>query len=228
MVPDGKEWKYEPEAGGDFPAFKEVHVVPGVATIIGLGKNTPPHIIPVANNTKATEAEAEAAQYANRMDYNNAVIEKMVNEGFDPSSRSHLITDRLPNAMKPADDQAYEAAKSNWVTAALRKETKRELSKEGMEKAERQYFPQPGDAPAVVQQKAVLRKMAARDVRAAGPAAGDQGTAPALPDVAPGLAPKFASEAQAKAAGMRPGPKGDVFLLYDPKTASYRRARLLQ
>lgn len=219
MISDGEKWVFHGDAGADVPPAGTVKKVEGVkgGILISNGKEWAFHTD--AASAKATEAQAEAQQYANRMDYNNAIVEKLVQDGFEPSSREHLITDHLPNSIKPASVQAYEAAKSNWITAALRKETKRELSKEGMEKADRQYFPQPGDAPSVVAQKAALRRMAARDVRVAGP----EGASESETIVAPGLAPKFPNEAQARAAGAK---AGDIILIYDPATASYRRARL--
>jgi hypothetical protein len=68
------------------------------------------------------------------------------------------------NAMLGDDTQKYMQAKRDFINAVLRKESGAVIGKDEFRSAELQYFPQPGDSPAVVQQKADNRQLAVQGI----------------------------------------------------------------
>jgi hypothetical protein len=67
-------------------------------------------------------------------------------------------------------DQRAEQAQRNFVNAILRQESGAVISPSEFENAKQQYFPQPGDTPALIAQKAANRKTAIAGLsRSAGP-----------------------------------------------------------
>ncbi len=194
--------------------------LPGVGTLIGMGQGTPARFEPLSSTTKSPTAEqSNALLFANRMASANAVIEDVM-KGFDPTRMRNLFADMAPNVMKSPARQKYDAAKSNWITAVLRKESGAAISKDEYVKAEREYFPQVGDAPPVIAQKAALRQLAERDIRVAAGSIGTSANAPAAVNQPPA---KFQSESEARQNGAK---TGDIILLYDPSSATYRRYQL--
>lgn len=80
----------------------------------------------------------------------------------------------LPTALGGASDQqqSYEQAQRNFVSAVLRKESGAAISNEEYANEAQKYFPQPGDAPATIEQKARARDLAIEGLKAqAGPGA---------------------------------------------------------
>jgi hypothetical protein len=83
------------------------------------------------------------------------------------------------NVALSANQQRVEQAQRNFVNAVLRQESGAVISDQEFENARKQYFPQPGDKPAVIAQKRQNRKTAIEGFkRIAGPAWPD---APASP-----------------------------------------------
>lgn len=67
--------------------------------------------------------------------------------------------------------QAYDQARRDFINAQLRKESGAAISQGEFDSADKQYFPQPGDSEAVIQQKARNRATAINAMkRTAGPA----------------------------------------------------------
>lgn len=80
------------------------------------------------------------------------------------------------NVMLSADQQRVEQAQRNFVNAVLRQESGAVISDAEFENARKQYFPQPGDKPAVIAQKRQNRKTAIEGFKKiAGPAWPDEG-----------------------------------------------------
>lgn len=109
-----------------------------------------------------TEQQANAVQFATRMKANNQVIDELFSKGFNPApvSVGNLKNRYAPNVFKDEKYQQYEAAKQNWISAVLRKESGAAISQSEFDGANKQYFPQIGDAPSVIAQKTRLRKLA--------------------------------------------------------------------
>ena len=79
-------------------------------------------------------------------------------KGFDPSEPKQALLEYAPNVMKSDARQRYEQAKLNFITAALRKESGATITPEEFTKADKQYFPQPGDSENTKKQKAANRR----------------------------------------------------------------------
>ncbi|MDR5802128.1 hypothetical protein [Caballeronia sp. LZ001] len=66
--------------------------------------------------------------------------------------------------------QSYEQAQRNFVSAVLRKESGAAISNDEYANEAKKYFPQPGDTPATIEQKARARDLAIEGLKAqAGP-----------------------------------------------------------
>ena len=109
---------------------------------------------------KQTEGQANAALYARRM----AESDKILN---DPRlteammSRANIAKGSIPvfgNSMVPKEYQLADQAKRDFVNATLRRESGAAISQSEFDNANKQYFPQPGDSPDVIAQKAKNRK----------------------------------------------------------------------
>lgn len=116
---------------------------------------------------KMTEMQSNALQYSARMASNNSVLGELEKAGFNPATVGNSVQDsRLaPNIIRDENVQKYVAARDNWISAVLRKESGAAISKSEYENAYKQYFPQMGDKPGVVNQKAALRRLAENNMR---------------------------------------------------------------
>jgi len=137
---------------------------------------------------KMTEMQSNALQYSARMASNRQVLENLEKRGFDPASNEAAIkgNNLFPNKFRDTQQQQYLAARDNWISALLRKESGAAISRSEYENAYRQYFPQWGDSPEVKEQKAQLRRIAEDNMKlvAGGKAAEAETGAPA-PSTAP-------------------------------------------
>ncbi|WP_342711503.1 hypothetical protein AAFG13_06585 [Bradyrhizobium sp. B124] len=119
---------------------------------------------------KATEAQAKASSFAARMQQSEAILGGLQNQGL---SAGQKIAGEIPfagNYLQSTDYQKYKTAASAFITAMLRQESGAAINKSEFDRYEKEMFPQPGDAPAVVQQKAQMRAAAIQQMqRAAGP-----------------------------------------------------------
>jgi hypothetical protein len=159
------------EAGGTVmgPDRKPITIPPGV--------NRKEYIKRVTESTadaaigKKTEAQAKASSFAARMEQANSIMGQLQNEGLSLWGKG---LDALPggvgNLAQSPQYQKYKQAQSAFITALLRQESGAAINKSEFDRYERELFPQPGDAPAVVQQKAAMRASAIEQMRgAAGP-----------------------------------------------------------
>lgn len=119
---------------------------------------------------KKTEAQAKASSFAARMQQAEQDLAKLQNEGL---SGTQAVTSSIPlvgNYLQTTDHQKFETAKSAFITAMLRQESGAAVNKNEFSRYEKELFPQPGDAPEVVKQKAALRTAAIEQMKgAAGP-----------------------------------------------------------
>ena len=137
---------------------------------------------------KLTEMQSNALQYSARMAYNRDILDKLEQSGFDAASINTGMQNLAPNLLRSPAVQTYRAARDNWVSAVLRKESGAAISKSEYENAYRQYFPQVGDAPEIIRQKANLRKIAEDNMKlvAGGRAAeAETGVPPQTPPAQP-------------------------------------------
>ena len=94
--------------------------------------------------------------------------------GYEPGGLRDNLAARSPvgNYFMSAEGQQYRQAQEDWVRAKLRRESGAAIGVTEMADEIRNYFPQPGDGPDVIEQKARARATASEAmVRAAGRAA---------------------------------------------------------
>lgn len=190
--PDGKP--IEVPAGQDPKKFRE-HVTTATAD---------------ARAGKLTEVQANATQFANRMEDAEKTIGEVGGEG---TSLAGKLAEKVPivgNYAQSPQYQKFAQAKSQFITALLRKESGAAISKTEFDRYEKEFFPQPGDEPGVIAQKNNARKVAIEAMKkGAGPiyespkgavapvkvSSPDEarklpkGTAIILPDGSPGVVP---------------------------------------
>jgi hypothetical protein len=120
---------------------------------------------------KASDTERMAAGYASRMQSAEKLmgpIEKKgeakpgVREAMLMATGQETLANALPGLLggRSEDRQSYRQAQEDWVRAKLRKESGAVIADAEMDREIRTYFPQIGDAPKVVAQKAAARKVA--------------------------------------------------------------------
>jgi len=99
-----------------------------------------------------------ADQALSRLEYSPAAINSKQAVGRTPLIGGAL--EAATNAMLPAQTQQAEQAQRDFVNAVLRQESGAAIGASEFDNARRQYFPQPGDSPDVIAQKAANRQTA--------------------------------------------------------------------
>jgi hypothetical protein len=122
-----------------------------------------------------TEVQAKAVTFASRMNNANQIINDLSSKGIDKSSAGKQFLEAVPviggglghlyNTKLDEGTQKLDQAKRDWVNANLRNESGAAIGKDEFSSADKQYFPQIGDKPEVIQQKAVNRKLAEEGMR---------------------------------------------------------------
>lgn len=123
------------------------------------------------------EGERNASGFYQRMVAANAEMKRLTDAGYDPTNlRDHLaVGSAVGNFLASTEGQQYNQAAMNWVRANLRKESGAAIGVDEARQEIRNYFPQPGDSPAVAQQKAKNRLVVEQAMlQAAGRAAPQQ------------------------------------------------------
>lgn len=123
-----------------------------------------------ADQPKAlTESQGNAAGFGTRAMDANSTIESMMAPGekgpeYDPTgwgARKDQAADWAGlNSARSEAGQKYDAVTRNFITAVLRKESGATISDSEIATANKMYIPQPGDAPAVLDQKKRNRELA--------------------------------------------------------------------
>ena len=127
---------------------------------------------------KVSDAERLTAGYTSRMDQAEQIISRLPGGAAKPGVLESAargmpgVGEVVANNLRDPDRQLYRQAQEDWVRAKLRKESGAVIGKEEMDQEIRTYFPQLGDSPQVIAQKAQARRVAAEAMRtASGPAA---------------------------------------------------------
>jgi hypothetical protein len=124
---------------------------------------------------EGTEGQRLAAGFADRMVSSEAIIEQLPPDALPTEFTS--LAGAVPfagtylqrKAMTP-EQQKYKQAADNWIRANLRKESGAVIGADEMAAEYETYFPQPGDSPEVIQQKAEARKITTQAmIKNAGP-----------------------------------------------------------
>lgn len=122
-----------------------------------------------APNKALTDGQSKAALFGSRMDNSGRIIDELAAQGINksmPGSQLGYGIGATVRALSPGDYQKLDQAKRDFINAALRRESGAVISPEEFANGEIQYFPQPGDSPAVIKQKAENRAIATRGILA--------------------------------------------------------------
>lgn len=125
-----------------------------------------------ATNIDFNQNQGVAAGFADRMAAANSILSDpaLIPAMTDPTKPALAGVPVAGNYMVGPEYQMAEQAQRDFVNAILRRESGAVISPSEFENAKRQYFPQPGDSPEVIQQKAANRQLAIDGVvRSAGP-----------------------------------------------------------
>lgn len=116
-----------------------------------------------------TQAQETTALYAGRMKQAYDQFEGMSDYIDNLPVIGTAINKAAPNFMKSAEWQSYEQAQRNFLTAVLRRESGAVISPTEFAEGRQQYFPMPGDKPAVLAQKKANRDLVVKNfIKAAG------------------------------------------------------------
>jgi hypothetical protein len=107
------------------------------------------------NGKPQTTVQTQVQGYADRTNQADVILGQL---GSKFTSAAAGVGALLPNFLKSSDRQQYEQAQRDFVNAVLRRESGAAISGSEFDSAGKQYFPQPGDSPAVVTQKAANRQ----------------------------------------------------------------------
>jgi hypothetical protein len=137
--------------------------VPGLPVIPIAGPGGVP--LKGAAGGKATEAEQNAAGFAQRMERVTGIIDALpvaASPGMGSAVAGSIpfIGGVAQRGVQSSDTQRYQQAANDWIRAKLRKESGAAIGKDEMESEYKTYFPQVGDGPAVIAQKADARRVA--------------------------------------------------------------------
>ena len=135
---------------------------------------------------KLTEAQSKAAVFASQMRSASKNIDAI--EGANDLSKlgnqiDSVMAGGLTNMLSSSSAQKYKQAQRQWAESFLRIKTGAAANKEEVENNIKTFFPQVGDGPEVIKQKAEQRKQAEEDViYSSGPAAAKFATKDEPPD----------------------------------------------
>jgi hypothetical protein len=177
-----------PMAGAGIPGARmpaaPVQAIPGMTSVLD---QQAPATAPVAGTplrgkgTAMTESQSNATAYGMRMKEANAILDDLSKKGVLKGAvieGTPLIGGALGQALPSvlggtsAAQQQVNQAKSNFITAVLRKESGAVISDSEFDREDKKYFPQINDNAAVIKQKENARKLAIKAIEVqAGPGA---------------------------------------------------------
>lgn len=147
-------------------------------------------------NKTMTEGQAKANLFGTRMTEANKIFDELAAQGITRVNQLKRGADSLPvvgpmlgmaanaTVVSPGQ-QRLEQAQRDFINAVLRRESGAVIADSEFANAAQQYFPQPGDSPAVVQQKRLNRERAAQLLLMEVPASVREQSAAIVPQSAP-------------------------------------------
>lgn len=116
-----------------------------------------------------TEGQSNAALYADRIAEANPIVEKTASAVQNPKDIALGSIPLVGNYLTSNDYQSGKQAQRDFINAVLRRESGAVISPSEFANASKQYFPQAGDSPETLAQKAANRETALKGIqRAAG------------------------------------------------------------
>lgn len=120
-------------------------------------------------NEKQTQDQANAALFSRRMEQSNQIISDpaIAQYGMGVKGTMNRANAAIPvigNAFVDPQYQQLDQAKRDFINAALRRESGANINAGEFDSADKQYFPQVGDSPEVLKQKAQNRATAIQGI----------------------------------------------------------------
>jgi hypothetical protein len=112
------------------------------------------------DNRPLTEAENKAYGFFKRMDNGEKVISSMEAEMAAKGMGAQAYQKLAPDFMQTEGNQSFDVGRRLWTEAYLRRDSGAAISPKEYEDVAKAYFPQPGNTPAVLRQKAEARRVA--------------------------------------------------------------------
>ena len=155
-----------PVAGVDAqgnPVFFQPSKAGGQAVIV-------PGIKPLQEPKAPTESQSKAATFYSQMTKASDELKQLQSEGFDPSSPiAQTAVNLAGTPLRGLAGQQAQRAKQiqeQWAESFLRIKTGAAATKDEVTRNVATFFPQIGDSPQVIEQKARMRQQAEQDVLA--------------------------------------------------------------
>lgn len=124
-----------------------------------------------AASGKKTEVQAKSEKFGNRMEMAEKNLRGLDVEGTSLTNRGlEALPGGVGNLAQSEKFQKFKQARSAFIQAMLRDESGAAIQTPEFTRLEREMFPQPGDTPDVISQKAEARKVAIEAMKkSAGP-----------------------------------------------------------
>jgi hypothetical protein len=139
-------------------------------------------VAPPKKDAALTEAQAKAATFRSQMRQAELELARLP-QAFDPTKLSAQVETQLAagptNLIVGEAAQRARQAQEQWAESALRFKTGAAATRDEVLMNVRTFFPQPGDTPAVIEQKARARKSLERDLEFAAGMRSQDAPAPA-------------------------------------------------
>lgn len=153
-----------------------------------------------ANDRVMTDAQAKANLFGTRMKESDRILSELEGKYSPAAVASKMAAQDLPlvggaagaigNLTMGASNQQAEQAQRDFINAVLRRESGAVISPQEFANARLQYFPEPGDTPQKLAQKARNRKLAISGMETevpggfrVGPSLSGTGTTESNPDI---------------------------------------------
>ena len=153
---DGREMylQWDSKSGGWQPLGGEK-----AASSNGLEVTLPDGTRVAVGGPKLTETQSKQVMFADRMNSSAQIINGLEKDGYDPSSLRDNVAGNVPggNYVVSEQGQKYQAAAKDWIAGALRLDSGAAVPETEFQRYFKTYFPQPGDSPEVILQKAASR-----------------------------------------------------------------------
>jgi len=145
------------------PVFFQPSKAGGQAVIV-------PGIKPLQEPKAPTESQAKAQTFYSQMTSASRELENLQKQGFDPTSLASQTQVKLAGTPAriavSAEAQGAKQAQEQWAESFLRIKTGAAATKDEVTRNVATFFPQIGDSPQVIEQKARMRQQAEQDVLA--------------------------------------------------------------
>ena len=127
-------------------------------------------IVPLQGLQKPlNDVQSKALLFGTRMQESDKVINDLNRQGKSfstPGANAGFGIGGIVNMVNSESAQMLDQAKRDFINATLRRESGAAIAESEFTNAEKQYFPQIGDSPKVIEQKARNRALAAQGVLA--------------------------------------------------------------